>query len=252
MRSIGLASLASLGLLAVLAAPVAAAPPTKEPSPIDPVEFLQARSVTSPSGSRTPATRRRSRSPDGTASSSRTSAAGSSRPSPTWTRASVTRNSSGPGKLSVNAAGHLVIRFGGASVLPFFDGDVTGRGLLYLKGGGAEFEIGDDGFFYIRAEFPKHVEGSLRDPRLTGGSRMPELTYRATLDHPPDAVFAFVADAENNPTWHEHVRETRWLDDGPTRLGRRGRQTGYLFGRDLALRRRGRRSGTRRASSRSR
>ena len=60
---------------------------------------------------------------------------------------------------------------------------------------------------------------------------MPELTYRGTIDHPPDAVFAFVADAENNPTWHEHVRETRWLDEGPTRIGRRGRQTGHQFGR---------------------
>jgi len=60
---------------------------------------------------------------------------------------------------------------------------------------------------------------------------MPELTYRGSVDHPPDDVFAFVADAENNPTWHEHVRETRWLDEGPTRLGRRGRQTGHLFGR---------------------
>ena len=60
---------------------------------------------------------------------------------------------------------------------------------------------------------------------------MPELTYRATLDHPPDDVFAYVADAQNNPTWHEHVRETRWLDDGPPRLGRRARQTGHLFGR---------------------
>lgn len=61
---------------------------------------------------------------------------------------------------------------------------------------------------------------------------MPELTYRARLDHPPGVVFDYVADAENNPTWHEHVRETRWLDDGPTRLGRRGRQTGHLFWRD--------------------
>ena len=60
---------------------------------------------------------------------------------------------------------------------------------------------------------------------------MPELAYRGTIDHPADEVFAFVADAENNPAWHEHVRETRWLDDGPTRLGRRGRQTGHLFGR---------------------
>jgi hypothetical protein len=61
---------------------------------------------------------------------------------------------------------------------------------------------------------------------------MPELTYRATLDHPPGVVFYYVADAENNPTWHEHVRETRWIDHGPTSLGRRGRQTGHLLWRD--------------------
>ena len=61
---------------------------------------------------------------------------------------------------------------------------------------------------------------------------MPRLTYRAVLDHPQETVFAFVADAENNPRWHEHVRETRWIDPGPTRLGRRGRQHGHLFWRD--------------------
>lgn len=60
---------------------------------------------------------------------------------------------------------------------------------------------------------------------------MPELTYQATFDQPPDVVFAYVADAENNPTWHDHVDETRWIDDPPTGLGRRGRQTGRLFGR---------------------
>jgi hypothetical protein len=74
------------------------------------------------------------------------------------TGASVDRNSSGPGKVSINDAGHIVLRFGGSSVLPFFDGDVTGRGLFDVKGGGAEFEIGDDGFFFIRAVFPAHVE----------------------------------------------------------------------------------------------
>jgi hypothetical protein len=71
---------------------------------------------------------------------------------------SVVRNSSGPGRISINDAGRVVIRFGGSSVLSFFEGDVTGRALLYLTGGGAEFEIGDDGFFYVRADFPAHVE----------------------------------------------------------------------------------------------
>lgn len=61
------------------------------------------------------------------------------------------------------------------------------------------------------------------------------MTYRAVLDHPPETVFAFVAEAENNPRWHAHVRETRWVDEGPTRLGRRGRQFGHLFWRDWAF-----------------
>jgi len=74
------------------------------------------------------------------------------------TGASVIRQSSGPAKVSLNDAGHVVFKYGGASVLPFFDGDVTGRGLLYFKGGGAETEIGDDGFFFVRVEFPAHVE----------------------------------------------------------------------------------------------
>jgi len=74
------------------------------------------------------------------------------------TGASVIRQSSGPAKVSLNAAGHVVLKYGGASVLTFFDGDVTGRGLLYLKGGGAETEIGDDGFFFVRVDLPAHVE----------------------------------------------------------------------------------------------
>lgn len=73
------------------------------------------------------------------------------------TAASLTLDSSGPAKVTINAAGHVVLSFGGASVLPFFDGDVTGRGLLLIKGGGAEFEIGDDGFFFVRADMPAHV-----------------------------------------------------------------------------------------------
>jgi hypothetical protein len=74
------------------------------------------------------------------------------------TGASVIRQSSGPVKVSLNDAGHVVLDYGGASVLPFFDGDVIGRGLLYFKGGGAEAEIGDDGFFFVRVVFPPHVE----------------------------------------------------------------------------------------------
>jgi len=61
---------------------------------------------------------------------------------------------------------------------------------------------------------------------------MPRATYTGRIARSAEDVFAFVADAENNPRWHEHVRETRWIDPGPTRLGRRGRQHGHLFWRD--------------------
>jgi uncharacterized protein YndB with AHSA1/START domain len=64
---------------------------------------------------------------------------------------------------------------------------------------------------------------------------MPTITYTGVIDAPPEEVFSYVADAENNPAWHAHVRETRWLDEGPTRLGRRGRQFSHLWGRDWAF-----------------
>jgi uncharacterized membrane protein len=64
---------------------------------------------------------------------------------------------------------------------------------------------------------------------------MPTATYTGVIQAPPEEVFAFVADAENNASWHEHVRETRWIDEGPTRIGRRARQVGHLWGRDWAF-----------------
>ena len=159
MRSIGLASLTSLALLAALAAPVAAAPPTKEPIPTDPLEFAAGEVCDFPvllenAGNPKAITFDRRDGQFKQNLSGRIVATVTNLD----TGASVTRNSSGPGKVSINAAGHVVLRFGGASVFALFEGDVTGRGLVWMKGGGAEFEIGDDGFFYVRADFPKHVE----------------------------------------------------------------------------------------------
>ncbi len=48
---------------------------------------------------------------------------------------------------------------------------------------------------------------------------------------PPAEVFAVVGDAANNPRWRKNVIRTEWLDDGPMRVGRRGRQTARLLGR---------------------
>ncbi len=52
------------------------------------------------------------------------------------------------------------------------------------------------------------------------------------IDALPDTVFAVVGDAANNPLWRRNVVSTVWLDDGPMRVGRRGRQTARLLGRE--------------------
>lgn len=55
------------------------------------------------------------------------------------------------------------------------------------------------------------------------------------IERPPDEVFEFVGDAANNPLWRKNVVRTEWLDDGPMRVGRRGRQTARLLGRDWTV-----------------
>jgi carbon monoxide dehydrogenase subunit G len=55
------------------------------------------------------------------------------------------------------------------------------------------------------------------------------------IDRPAEEVFAFVADAENNPRWRSYVVETAWLDDGPMRVGRQGRQVSKVLGRPMAV-----------------
>ena len=143
-----------------IAAPVSAAPPTKEPQepfssdflPGETCDFAVRIETTAISAKTTTFNRK-----DGQFRQNLTGKI-TERITNLETGASVDRNSSGPGKVSINAAGHIVLRFGGASVLTFFDGDVTGRGVLYVKGGGAEFEIGDDGFFFVRVQLPADVE----------------------------------------------------------------------------------------------
>ena len=49
------------------------------------------------------------------------------------------------------------------------------------------------------------------------------------IDCEPAVVFDFVSNVENNPRWHPYVKATAWLDDAPTRVGRRGRQTSKLL-----------------------
>ena len=58
---------------------------------------------------------------------------------------------------------------------------------------------------------------------------------RIHIDRPSETVFAFVADPANNPNWRRNVVRTVWLDDGAMRVGRRGRQTARLLGREWTV-----------------
>jgi len=54
-------------------------------------------------------------------------------------------------------------------------------------------------------------------------AHMPRGTWSVDIKRPQADVFAFVADGVNNPQWRRAAVDDRWLDDGPMRLGRRGR-----------------------------
>jgi len=51
------------------------------------------------------------------------------------------------------------------------------------------------------------------------------------IDCPREDAFDHVSDVENNPEWRTAVIQTRWLDPGPTRPGRRGEQVSRVLGR---------------------
>jgi hypothetical protein len=55
------------------------------------------------------------------------------------------------------------------------------------------------------------------------------------IERPAEDVFAFVAEAENNPRWRSYVVDTRWIDPGPMRVGRRGLQESRILGRRYAV-----------------
>ena len=73
------------------------------------------------------------------------------------TGASTERKISGPGHVTITDAGHVVFNGGGSSLVWTFDADVTGRGLWYVTGP-LEAETDENGLFLIRVDLPPHVE----------------------------------------------------------------------------------------------
>jgi hypothetical protein len=59
------------------------------------------------------------------------------------------------------------------------------------------------------------------------------LSGRAEVDRTPAEVFAFVADASNNPRWQQGQRSCEWITPPPMGVGSRYRQVARFLGRDV-------------------
>jgi hypothetical protein len=155
-----LALISGLLLTLLMATPVSAAPPTKEPQGPAAADYAAGEVCDFNLRQETVATMAKTITFDRRDGAFRQNLSGMiiERVTNLDTGASLVLQSSGPAQVFVNDVGHIVLKFGGASVLPFFNGDVTGRGLLYFRGGGAETELDDNGFFFVRVVFPPHVE----------------------------------------------------------------------------------------------
>ena len=84
--------------------------------------------------------------------------------------------------------------------------------------------------FVRRSQFPSRGAHDRRYAVVASG----RITVH--IERPAKEVFEYVSDVENNPAWRTAVTETRWLDPGPTKPGRRGEQTSRLIGRRYSVR----------------
>lgn len=62
---------------------------------------------------------------------------------------------------------------------------------------------------------------------------MIEVTSSIEVDRPVGEVFAFIADAENNPRWQRGMRSCRWTTAPPIRVGSVYTQEASFLGRAI-------------------
>lgn len=60
-----------------------------------------------------------------------------------------------------------------------------------------------------------------------------KLSAAATIDRPADEVFAFLADAANNPRWQRGMRTCAWTSPPPIAVGSTYRQEARFLGRPV-------------------
>lgn len=64
---------------------------------------------------------------------------------------------------------------------------------------------------------------------------MPKAELSTHIDRSPEDVFGYVTEFTNNPKWRRNVIDTWWIDEGPTRPGRRGGQAARILGRRMEV-----------------
>lgn len=62
---------------------------------------------------------------------------------------------------------------------------------------------------------------------------MIEVTSEIEVDRPAGEVFAFLADAENNPAWQTGMVRCRWTTEAPIRVGSVYEQEARFLGRPI-------------------
>lgn len=62
---------------------------------------------------------------------------------------------------------------------------------------------------------------------------MIEVSSDVVIARPAADVFAFVADAENNPRWQQGMRSCRWTSEGPIGVGATYEQHASFLGRAM-------------------
>jgi uncharacterized membrane protein len=63
---------------------------------------------------------------------------------------------------------------------------------------------------------------------------MRPVTVTVDIERPPEDVFGFVSDFENNPRWQRGMRSCRWTSPAPLAVGSTYDQLARFLGKDVA------------------
>lgn len=62
---------------------------------------------------------------------------------------------------------------------------------------------------------------------------MIEISAQVEIARPPEAIFDFLTDMSNNPTWQKGMQECRWTSEPPLRLGSTYDQVARFLGKEI-------------------